>query len=201
MLPSRAIVTVSSRGDGENRAVVVARVERAADAIRSSVSDVDPADWSSGSVRSWTERPWNADGHRLPLVVHAVVEFELRLERSAASGIVAQLLTLDDVTIDGVEWTVEPSELRDAMQDLRRRAVDDAIEKARVYADTLGLSAPEVSAVADAGMLDGGTGTPSSPPGMMRAMSAPASAGVALDPSPIEIEAAVDLRFTAETSR
>lgn len=156
--------------------------------------------WASDQLRVWGERPWNQDGHRLAPVYHAEIGIEATFnEPSALSDWVGAVSMLDGVTIQGVTWTLTDSRRQSITQEARRRAVENAVAKATVYATSLGLTTVRPLALSDPGMLgDGPAPGPPVHPLAARAMSADlGGATLALKPEVITVAVQVHARFTA----
>ena len=102
--------------------------------------------WSSDQLRVWGERPWSNDGQRLDVVHHAEVGIDaLFSDLTALSDWVGVVSLLDGVHIDGVTWSLTEARRQSLTQEARRRAVENAVAKATVYATSLGLSYREAA--------------------------------------------------------
>ena len=156
--------------------------------------------WSSDQLRIWGERPWSNDGQRLDVVHHAEVGIDaLFSDLAALSDWVGVVSLLDGVHIDGVTWSLTEARRQSLTQEARRRAVENAVAKATVYATSLGLSSVKPLALSDPGMLGDGS-APGQPPQPLfaRAMSADAGgATLALKPEELTISVQVHARFSA----
>jgi uncharacterized protein YggE len=84
------------------------------------------------------------------------------------------------------------------VQEARRRAVENAVAKATVYATSLGLSTVRPIALSDPGMLGDGS-APVQPPQPLfaRAASDTSNASLTLKPEEIVIQVQVHARFAA----
>ncbi|MFF2773040.1 SIMPL domain-containing protein, partial [Streptomyces bacillaris] len=97
--------------------------------------------WASDQLRVWGDRPWNQDGRRLAPVFHAEVGMDATFsELTALSDWVGVVSLLDGVTIQGVVWSLTEARRQSITQEARRRAVENAVAKATVYATSLGLT-------------------------------------------------------------
>ena len=156
--------------------------------------------WSSDQLRVWGERPWSNDGQRLDVVHHAEVGIDaLFSDLTALSDWVGVVSLLDGVLIDGVTWSLTEARRQSLTQEARRRAVENAVAKATVYATSLGLSSVRPLALSDPGMLGDGS-APGQPPQPLfaRAMSGDAGgATLALRPEELTIAVQVHARFSA----
>lgn len=209
----RATVRVSLQLDGPKRDAVFTRAVGASDAVRTLIETLhDPAAgpitwWSSDSVRVWSERPWNAEGKQLAPVFHAAIDYSVKFsDFDALSHWVEEVATVDGVTIGAIEWSLTDATRVSVTSEVRSRAVKDAVAKASVFAQSIGLSSVTAIALADPGMLgdpsNGGGGVPT-PVFARAAMKAAAfdSAGapqLALKPEQIAVASAVDARFIAK---
>jgi len=156
--------------------------------------------WSSDQLRVWGERPWSNDGQRLDVVHHAEVGIDaLFSDLTALSDWVGVASLLDGVHIDGVTWSLTEARRQSLTQEARRRAVENAVAKATVYATSLGLSSVKPLALSDPGMLGDGSVAGQPPqPLFARAMSADAGgATLALKPEELTISVQVHARFSA----
>ncbi|UJP40969.1 SIMPL domain-containing protein [Cellulomonas palmilytica] len=157
--------------------------------------------WSSDRMSVGSRRPWNNEGKQLPLVHHAAVRLEVKFsDLGRLAAWVEQVSALDGVTMQGVRWTLTEATRRTLTLDARRRAVADALDRARVYAGALGLTDVRAVAVAEPGMLsDAGrpTGVGESVAAARTGKAAGDGAGLELKPEDITVAAAVHARFAA----
>ena len=183
-------------------------VARDLEAVKTSVARLKDGDqgavtwWSAEQLRTWSNRPRNQDGTRLPLVHHASVGVEVKFrDFTALSRWVGEHVSnTEGFRISRVEWALTSKRRNDLAQKARTRAVRNAATRAQQYADALGLGKVTPVAIADAGMLgagmnpDGGRGV-----AHLRAGATASGRGpdVELVPEDIEVSAAVDARFTA----
>ncbi len=205
--PERAVLTFTLAGDGPEREPVVADVAAALERVSAVLRDHhDPqtgpvAAWSTDRVSVAGQRPWSSTGEQLPLVHRASVG-----GRATVSGLDALPALVDALaaealaTIDGIEWMLGEGRRTAVLTEVRSRAVKDAVTKATVFAQSIGLGSVTALALADPGMLgDQGQGEGPTPHLSRIAMMGgdPRSPGISLRPEPIVIEAAVDARFAA----
>jgi len=201
----RGTASVTVQFDGPERDAVFAGAVASADALRGLIErDFDRnagpiTRWSSDSVRVWSERPWNADGAQLPLVFHAAVDFSARFsDFEVLARWVESAVAIDGVTVASIAWELTDATRTGATVEVRSRAVKDAVAKASVYAQSIGLGSVTAVALADPGMLGDPAG--GSSPSMSRAAmlkSFDSGQQLALKPEQIEVAAAVDARFIA----
>ncbi|QEO15645.1 DUF541 domain-containing protein [Agromyces intestinalis] len=155
--------------------------------------------WSAGQVQTWSHRPWNADGRQLPPVFDARTRVEVVFRDLAVLAAWAGGLGADDlVRIEGIDWRLTDATGRRVREQAQRRAVADAVAKARVYAESLGLGTPVPVELADSGLL-APRDVPRPAPLFARAVAMDAgSPAPELAPGDLVIEASVDARFSAE---
>ncbi|WP_431247139.1 SIMPL domain-containing protein [Leifsonia xyli] len=158
--------------------------------------------WSSDQLRVWGERPWSHDGSRLDVVHHAEVGIDaVFCDLAALSDWVGVVSLLDGVVVDGVTWSLTEARRQSLTQEARRRAVENAVAKATVYATSLGLTTITPLALSDPGMLGDGSAPVQPPqPQPLFARAAAADAGgatLALKPEELTIAVQVHARFAA----
>ena len=116
----------------------------------------------------------------------------------ALGGFLDDVGTRDGVTVDQLSWALTDEQERDTARDVRRRAVLDAVERARDYADAAGFGDVTVVAIADVGLLD--------EPGAGRRMKSVhdgastlgfAGGPLSFSPEDIVVSAEVEARFVA----
>ena len=190
----RADATISVHHEGASRADVLALATATAEAVRATI-DAHPTDrWTSDRLQAWDEKPWSNDGAQLPLVFHARIGFSVRFsDFESLSAWIESVTELDGVQVESLEWGLTESTRTTATAEVRSRAVKDAVAKASVYAQSIGLASVTATALADPGML--GVGVPAPETRMMKA--AADVSHLSLKPADIEIEATVDARFVA----
>ncbi len=209
----RATVRVSVHAFGPKRDAVLQRSVAAADTIRGQLESMLDKDagpvtwWSSDRVSVWSERPWNNEGKQLPLVYHSAIDFTAKFKDfDALSSWVEQVAAIEDVIVASLSWDLTEATRTSANTEVRSRAVKDAVAKAAVFAQAVGLGSVTAIALADPGMLgdpnagNGGAFAPA--PRMMQAKMAYDAGGGApqlqLKPEDIEVVCLVDARFSAK---
>jgi uncharacterized protein len=203
--PERGTVHATIAYEGPAMEPVYGRVARDLDAVKASIAPLDKDNgpvtwWSADQLRTWSNRPWNKDGKQLPLVHHASVDFEVKFrDFSALSRWVGEhVANTEGFRVTRVEWALTEKRREALQQDVRARAVRDAVTRAQEYADALGLGQIRPVAIADAGML--GARPESGPsPAFMRAAAVGGAPDVELVPEHIEVSAEVDARFVVGT--
>ncbi|WBU38213.1 SIMPL domain-containing protein [Homoserinibacter sp. YIM 151385] len=206
----RATVRLTIGFEGSRREPVFQRATDAAAAVTAGIRALhDPQAgpvtwWSADSIRVWSHRPWNQDGKQLPPVFHSALAATAKFrDFDALARWIEQTAELGGVTIDGVGWALTEAKRTAVTAEVRSRAVRDASDKARVFAQSIGLGEITPIALADPGML-GDPGGPGASGGagdgsMSRMMKAGGGAGgtLAFAPEDISISASVDARFVA----
>lgn len=206
--PERGTVQATVAAEGPAMQPVYDRVARDLEAVKTSLTPLHDAEqgpvtwWSAEALRTWSNRPWNQDGKQLPLVHHARVGVEAKfLDFSELSRWVGgHIAATDGFRVDNVEWTLTTRRRDELLKHVRTEAVRDAVERARQYADALGLGEIHPVAIADAGMLgakpDSGPGPG---PGVARFAVARSARAPEVEfvPADIEVSVEVDARFAA----
>ena len=99
--------------------------------------------WSSDRVNVWSERPWNNEGKRLPLVFHATIGMQAKFnDFDALSRLIEQVAVMDGVNVGGIDWDLTDDRRTAETDAVRRAAVADAVQKAATYAAAAGLGTP-----------------------------------------------------------
>ena len=203
----RATVTISVAFDGPDRDVVFASATTAADAVRETITGLhDPSSgpitwWAADSVRVWSQRPWNDQGAQLDPVHYAALDLTARFtDFTALSQWIEKAVQIAGVSVGDIQWSLTDGRVTAVNAEVRSRAVKDAVAKATIYAQSIGLGTVSATAIADPGMLgDSAAPQPGFEPRM--AMKVGDSMGgaspLALKPQQIEVSTAVDARFVA----
>lgn len=205
--PERGILNFTIAADGPDRSDAVERVTAALDRISAVVTERYDAQagpvtaWSADRVSVTAQRPWTNDGTSAAIVHRAEVRGRATVTGLDALPELVEALVADElVTIEGLEWSLTEGRRTSALTEVRSRAVKDAVTKATVYAQSIGLGSVSAIALADPGMLgDPGAGGAPLPRIERVAMIATDSRAGAfsLRPEPIVVEVAVDARFVA----
>ncbi|MDR5699049.1 SIMPL domain-containing protein [Agromyces aerolatus] len=202
--PELGAVTLIVTASGANRDAILQQSGGSHHELLAEVKSLDAAGtldaWSAGQLRVWSHRPWNADGRQLPLIHEARAEVEVVFRDLARlTEWVSAVAERDSVTVGGVDWRLTDATRRRVQEDAQRRAVTDAVAKARVYADALGLGEPQPVELADRGLLGPHPGPQAPQAVMMRAAAfgGPQAPVTELTPADLVIEASVDARFSA----
>ncbi len=202
----RATVALNVGFDGAVRDTVFALVTESADTVRGRITGVHDASagpvtwWSSDTVQVWSDRPWNQDGLQLDPVFHARIGFSARFsDFTQLSRFLEDVAAIDGVTIGSLTWGLTETTRSAAVAEVRSRAVKDAVVKATIYAQSIGLGHVRAIALADEGMLGDPSGaSQGSAPAFARMASMAADEpALSLKPEELEISAVVDARFVA----
>jgi uncharacterized protein YggE len=204
----RATVEVAVHHEAGRRQAAFDATTKAAAVVRTAIEALhDPAAgpvtwWASDSVQVWNEKPWNTDGKQLPPVFHARVTFTAKFSDFAAlARWIESVSSVDSVTVSSISWALTEARTTGVTAEVRSRAVKDAVAKASVYAQSIGLGTVTAVAIADPGMLgDQVHGNGPAEAGFLRAtkMSGGGSEpALSLKPEDIEVSAVVDARFIA----
>jgi len=203
----RAVVGLGATIDGSDKQrtydEAVALQEPLTAQLRELVERGAVTTWSSDQVRIYTSRPW-LDGNRRGDPVHTAsvsvtAEFT-DFERMA--GFVDHWSGRDGVEINGIGWDVLERNRRGYESDIRKAAVENAVNKAQAYADAVRRGRVVAIRIADPGMLKGTDGQGHVPMSRELKVSAFADEGggasLQLTPSNIVIRVEVDAQFTAD---
>jgi uncharacterized protein YggE len=156
--------------------------------------------WSSDDIRVWGQRPWNQDGEQLPIVYRSAIDFDVKFSNFAALGDwVGAVAVREGVTVLGVDWALTVARKESVTLAARKRAVDNAVSKATVYASSIGLTSVRPLALSDPGMLGDAPSAGQAPPTQFVSarMAVPSGQELQLKPEDITIRVEVDARFAA----
>ncbi|MCU1507784.1 MAG: hypothetical protein JWQ12_49 [Glaciihabitans sp.] len=199
----RALVTLTVTFEGAKRGPVFDRATNASQMVRGGIETRHEAKagpvvwWASDAINVWSSKPWNSEGKQLAPVFHASVGFRVRISNFAELATwIEEVAALDGVTIDGIEWELTDPRRTAVIAEVRSRAVKDAVSKATVFAQSIGLGTVRAIALADPGMLgDQSSTTGSDYDG--RLMASRGGGELSFKPEHIEVSASVDARFLA----
>jgi hypothetical protein len=209
----RATVRVTVHTDGPKREPVFARAVASSEAVRMLIEPLDDETagpitwWASDSVRAWSERPWNNEGKQLAPVFHAAVDVTAKFKDfDALARWVEAVAEIEGVVVGSISWDLTEATKTSATTEVRSRAVKDAVAKATVFAQSIGLGSVTAIALADPGMLGdpsgggGGLPAPVFARGAMKAQAFDSSGApqLALKPEEIAVASVVDARFLAK---
>lgn len=204
----RGTVRLTIGAEGVNRDEVVRQATALHADLCASIVTLHDADagpvtwWANDQLRVWGQRPWSQTGEQLPVVHHSAASFTVKFRDFAALSLWASNSSeRTGVTIDGVSWDLTEPTRKRLTSEVQQNAVRAAVEKATIYANSLGLAGVTARELSDPGLLSKNAGAPSGGGAAMFAVrSAAASVGntAELKPEEITLEATVHARFTAE---
>jgi len=204
--PERAKVRIGIGFEGSKRDSVLAATRAAHESVTGSLitllhPDGGPViDWTSEDIRVWGQRPYSPDGSRLPVEFHSAVFVDAEFDDfEALSEWIDVVSAGDGIAVDGIEWRLAPDTEAELQREVRQAAIQDALTKAREYADALGLGSVTALSLSDPGLLDDpGSGSSSGgQPRMLAMAKSSGGGGIELRPNAIVIEASVHARFSA----
>ena len=203
----RATVEVSVHHEASKRQPAYDATMAAADVVRDNIvalhstTDGPITWWSSDSVQVWNEKPWSNDGKQLPPVFHTRVSFTAKFSDFAAlSRWIEAVSSVDSVSVSSIDWALTEARTTGVTAEVRSRAVKDAVAKASVYAQSIGLGSVTAVAIADPGMLGDqvrGGGAPEAAFMRAKSVGGVSEPSLSLKPEDIEVSAVVDARFVA----
>jgi uncharacterized protein YggE len=197
----RAIVTLAATVESGDKQYAYDQATSVQQAVTGQLTELADREavltWSSGTVSVFSHRPWRDDGQRGEPVHNARVEIVAEFtDFDRLGGFVDYWAGRDGVEIVGVSWDLLERNRRLYETELRRAAVEDALNRAQTYADALRRGRVVPTRIADPGLLDSG-GSPRHALKMESAM-ADAGGGLQLTPEPVHLRVAVDAGFAAE---
>ncbi len=201
--PELGAVSLTVGTSGAGRESILRSVGEAHERLLAEVRELEASgaleSWSAGQLRVWSHRPWNAEGRQLPLVHQANADVEVVFRDLESLGSwVGAVSGAQHVSVGGIDWRLTEETRARVQEAAQRGAVADAVRKAGVYAEALGLGAPVPVELADHGMLSEQPVPLMHQATMVRAMAADAGApATEFAPAKLVIEASVDARFTA----
>ena len=155
--------------------------------------------WSSDQVRVYSHRPFEPDGTRGELQHVARLQIAAEFtDFERLSGFVDYWAGRDGIQIDGIAWDVTVRNRRAYETDVRKAAVDNAINKAQAYSDAVRRGRVTALQIADPGMLNGDGDQSPIPLMMASSVSSDGSSELDLTPDEIVIHVEVDAHFAAD---
>jgi uncharacterized protein YggE len=196
----RAIVTLAAAVEAADKQQAYDQAASAQQAVTAQLTELADRhavlDWSSDQVSVSTYRPWRDNGERGDPVhqarVQIVAEFS---DFTRLGGFIDYWGGRDGVEIAGIVWDVLERSRRVFEAELRRAAVDDAVNRAQNYADALRRGRVVPTRISDPGLADG----PPRPYSVkLESAMADAGDGLQLTPQPVHIHVVVEAGFAAE---
>ncbi|KAK5164891.1 uncharacterized protein LTR77_009555 [Saxophila tyrrhenica] len=148
----RALLNISVETSGPNKASVSDSVLTTAKHLESLLRSLSPASesdedkaasplahWSKTGLTATSHIPYKDDGTAEPRQFDGSITFDIRFKDFAALGAFGEKLSaLPHVEVKGVHWILTPATEKSFRSRLRREAAQDALEKAKDYAEVLG---------------------------------------------------------------
>jgi uncharacterized protein YggE len=201
--PERCTVHLTVRTDGRT---AESAAEPAHRLVRELTGLIDPLfnpstgpidGWSLDQVRHSRNRPFNHDGEQLPYVYQALASIDVEFgQLDVIDAFVYAVTALDGVDIGHFHWALTDESFVASTRRVRTLAVQDAVEKAEVYAQSVGRSSVTALAIADPGLL--GVAASHQEYALGSRTYKGADDGFELAPQNIEIRAEVHARFAAD---
>ena len=118
--PERVTASISLQFDGSEPLPAIEAATELAGKVGGELRELhDPANgpvtaWSSDQLRTWSARPWNADGAELPPVHHVAIGIRAEFsDFEALTSWLGWVAVLSGVSVDAINWTLL-DETRDA---------------------------------------------------------------------------------------
>ncbi len=201
----RATVTMAAAIEGSDKAKVFGDAVALQDPMTAQLRELVDLDavmtWSSDQVRVFSHRPWDHEGRRLAMIhvarLQVVAEF---VDFERLSGFLDFWSGKEGVEIAGIDWDVTVKNRRAYESEVRKAAVEDAIAKAQVFANSVRRGKVVALQLSDPGMLSSNPQEYGPPMAKMAMMGSDLGGGpsLALAPEQIVIHIDVDARFSAE---
>jgi uncharacterized protein YggE len=145
----RATVSMAASIEGSDKAQVFADAVALQEPLTKQLRELVDLDavttWSSDQVRVFSHRPWDHEGKRLDVVhsarVQVVAEFT---DFERLSGFLDFWSGKDGIEVGYIAWDVTVKNRRAYESEVRKAAVEDAIAKAQVYANSVDRICPLV---------------------------------------------------------
>lgn len=200
--PERCTVALQVRSDGRSAEAAAEPAHRLVGELAQLIeplynSEHGPIDaWSLDQVRHSRQRPSNQNGEQLPYVYRAIASIAVEFAQiDVIDAFVYAVTALDGVDIGHFEWALTADSAAEKTRYVRTLAVQDAVEKAEVFAHSVGRAAITALGVADPGLLGVGNAAPDFPASARAYLGA--DDGFELRPQNITLHAEVHARFAA----
>ncbi|WP_423921887.1 SIMPL domain-containing protein [Frigoribacterium sp. 2-23] len=151
---------------------------------------------TTGPVREWVD---GGSGHaqEARVVFRSRSRVDVRFQDfDALASWIAELVDRDGVSIDGIDWSLGHERRDEVEREARIAAVTDAVARAGDYATALGLAAPRLETLYEAGLRPAGGGAAAF--GLARSMASGPGEAYDLNPADIEVTVTVSADFVAE---
>ncbi|WP_326555457.1 SIMPL domain-containing protein [Micromonospora sp. NBC_01813] len=192
---ARFAVTVSARG--RDRPGTLERLAERGDAVRALIDGYGTAIERRESGSLLVRPEWKRSGERVAAYHASVTTTVTVVDFTVLGELMLRLADQDQVQISGPWWSLRPASPE--FGQARRAAIDEAIARARDYADALGAEVTGLVELADHGMA-------APQPMMLRSggghgfaavdLAAESTPQLDLDPQVQTVHAVVEARFT-----
>ncbi|WFE26814.1 SIMPL domain-containing protein [Solwaraspora sp. WMMD791] len=191
---ARFAVTASARG--RDRPGTLARLAERGDAVRALIDGYGPAIERRESGALQVRPEWKRSGERVAAYHASVTTTVTVVDFTILGELMLRLADQDQVQVSGPWWALRPTS--PVHGQARRAAIDEAIARARDYAEALGAEVTGLVELADHGMA-------APQPMMLRAagrtfaateLAADGVPHLDLDPQTQTVHAVVEARFT-----
>ncbi len=199
----RALVSMAVAVEGSDRAEVFREAVAVQEPLTSQLQELGDRGailaWSCDQVRVFSHRSSSTDGAELAL--RHVARIEVRSEFGdfeRMSGFLDDWSGRDGVEIDHVAWDVSVKNRRGYEAEVRKAAVEDAVQKAQDLANAVRKGKVVPQQFADPGMLGSASDSPVAPRFQMMSEDTGSGPFLHVTPDEIVIHVDVDARFTAD---
>lgn len=189
---ARFSVTVSARH--ADRRDTLARLAARADEVRAIIDGYGPAveRRETGALHVHPERKGSRE--RIAAYHGSVSTTVTVTDFTVLGELMLRLADQEQTAVAGPWWALRPDS--PVHRDARRAAIDDALERAREYADALGARVTALVELADSGMAQQPVTMTRAAYGFGAAEAAGGPPHLELDPQPQTVYAHVEARFT-----
>lgn len=199
----RALVTMAVAIEGTDKEQVFRDAVAVQEPLSSQLQELQNRgavmEWSCDQVRVYSHRPYSPDGTRQPL--QHVARIEVRSEFGdfeRLSGFLDHWSGRDGVEVSQVAWDVTAKNRRGYEAEMRKAAVDDAVQKAQVFANAVRKGKVVPQQLADPGMLGHAGEASGATPRFALMADGAAGPELTITPDEIVIRVEVDARFSAD---
>lgn len=195
----RADLRLRIQAEGTDKHAVAERVRTVLRLLTDELADLERGGavrrWSNEQVTTWSERPFDQDGGRMPLTHQTSADVQARFADFEQLGhAVEQWCEIDEVRVEHVQWELTTATRNEASNSLRAQAVRSADEHAHQYARAAGKQAIEAVTIADSGSAEGGSEFGGAP---RFAVSSGPPRDLRFAPRRIPVTIAIDVEFVA----
>ena len=202
--PQRGTVIVDLRLEGPVKAPVVEAMTNLIGKVSHLVAQdhhpkSGPITWFSQSqVQNSSHRPWNKDGKIKPLIYTSAADLKVKFsDFRRLMEFIETVSPWEGVNVKRIEWTLTESAKNEALERTQKQAVENAIIKARRYAEAAGFHNVTPIMIADVGLLvAGSTGSGGSPASAVYRTGA-GTADSSFQPEDVVVTASVEVELEA----